>query len=343
MAGYRFEELDGLRGIAALWVVVFHLTYGATPWQHDLPGTLAPFTVNIEGLLAVDLFFVISGFVICMTVERSRTVLDFAASRFARLFPVYWAAVVISTAVGVLLPLPQTPVTVGQGIVNLTMLQAYIGVHSVDHSYWSLAVELGFYGLMAAVLLAGERRRIETLGLAWVLAGFVSTHLLQYLGFVLPWRISTALALPYASLFYAGILFYRIRTDRFTWWRAGGVALCLALRIAFASPLTIAIECAIFATFALCVANKLPMLRARPLLFFGAISYSLYVVHQPLGYRLQLGFYALGAPPWLNLAASLGVLVAVATVLTYAVERPGTRLIRRAYANRRFLVSATVV
>jgi peptidoglycan/LPS O-acetylase OafA/YrhL len=339
VAGKRFEELDSLRGIAALWVVVFHLTYGLSHfWLRDRPelsGAITPFAADIEGPVAVDLFFVISGFVICMTVERSRTVVDFAASRFARLFPVYWMAVAISTAVGVLLPSPQLPVTPGQGIVNLTMLQDYIGVNPVDPSYWSLSIELGFYGLMATLLLAGQRHRIETFGIAWVTMAFVSPRLLGYLGFAIPWRVSTALALAYANLFYAGILFFRIRTDRFTWWRAGGVVLCLVLRIAFASPMTIALECAIFAAFALCVANRLPVLRARPLLFFGAISYSLYVVHQPLGYRVELAFHALGAPPWLNLAATLGTLLAISSTLTYTVERPATRLIRRIYANWR--------
>jgi peptidoglycan/LPS O-acetylase OafA/YrhL len=107
-------------------------------------------------------------------------------------------------------------------------------------------------------------------------------------------------------------------------------------------PIPAAIEGAIFATFALSIADRLPVLRARPLLFLGAISYSLYVVHQPLGFRLQLGFYALGAPPWLNLAATLGTLIAIATVLTYTVERPGARLIRQAYANRQLSVPAPV-
>lgn len=335
----RFEELDGLRGIAALWVVLFHLTGGlAHFWlrgQSALADAVVPFTANIEGTLAVDLFFIISGFVICMTLDRSRTVLDFAASRFARLFPAYWMAVAISVAVGMALPLPQLPVTAVQGAVNLTMLQDYLGVRAVDPSYWSLSIELGFYALMAVVLLTGQRRRIEALGLAWVLVAFASNDLLPQLGVTLPWRVLTGLAFRYAGLFYAGILFYRIRTERFTWWRVAGIAIGFATRVAFLPPKMIAIECGILLTVSLAMAGRLPILRTRPLLFLGTISYSLYLVHQPLGVRLMLGLHALGGAAWLNLAATLVMLIGLATVMTYAVERPGTRLLRRLYANWR--------
>jgi peptidoglycan/LPS O-acetylase OafA/YrhL len=334
----RFEELDGLRGIAAVWVVIFHLTFGLgylwLPDQPSLVAAITPFAFNLEGLLAVDLFFIISGFVICMTMERSATVLDFLTSRFARLFPAYWAAVAVALAIGIYMPSPQLPVTFGQGIVNLSMAQAYLGVPSVNPSFWSLAVELGFYGLMTLIMLTNQRNNVDTLGLVWVLLGFVSTHLLPLVDFALPWRLSTALVLEHASLFYAGILFYRIRTDRLTLQRAGGIALCLALRTSFASLTTTAIECIIFGIFALCVSDRLPILRARPLLFLGTISYSLYVVHQPLSFRIQLGLHALGATPWLNLGATFSVLVAISAALTYCIERPGGRIIRRIAALR---------
>jgi peptidoglycan/LPS O-acetylase OafA/YrhL len=69
------------------------------------------------------------------------------------------------------------------------------------------------------------------------------------------------------------------------------------------------------------------------MLFFGGISYSMYLVHRPLGFRLQLLFHALGAAPWLNLAATIGVVTAAATVLTYCVERPGTQVLRRLFGT----------
>ena len=104
----RFPELDGLRGIAALWVVLFHYTFGvANHWlKHDLSlaAQVTPWNASIDGLRAVDLFFIVSGFVIFMTLDSSKSLLDFVVSRFARLFPAYWFSVLLTSTVVILIP-----------------------------------------------------------------------------------------------------------------------------------------------------------------------------------------------------------------------------------------------
>src|SRR2546430_2652712 len=91
----RFAELDLLRGVAALWVVLFHYTTQYSrlyvPDRRDLLGFEFP-----DGTLGVYLFFMISGFVIFMTLHRSERPLDFVVSRFARLYPAYWAGIVLT-------------------------------------------------------------------------------------------------------------------------------------------------------------------------------------------------------------------------------------------------------
>src|SRR5262249_27508709 len=148
----RFFELDGLRGIAASWVMLFHYTIGVSYWLRNSPELISkvtPSTVNIEGLLAVDLFFIISGFVIFMTVEQCRTVWDFVVSRFARLYPAFWVAATLTSLVAIAMPSPMQPIGVLKVLANLTMLQAYLGVESIETVYWYLAFEFGFYFLMA--------------------------------------------------------------------------------------------------------------------------------------------------------------------------------------------------
>lgn len=336
LPGRRLDELDGLRGLAALWVVVFHLTTGLTFWlpgQPELWSEMVPFTFNVEGLLAVHLFFIISGFVICLTVEWSRTPLDFIVSRFARLYLVFWPAVALAVAVGVLAPSPRFPVTAGDGIVNLTMLHSYLGVRSVNPSFWSLDVELGFYGLMIVALCTGMQRRLEILGLAWVLVAYLLTAVLPKFGLAMPWRFSIGFALEFAGLFYSGLLFFYIWSDKFTWWRGIGIALCLVLRVSILPWRLAFIECAIFLLFTLAIAGRLPVLRTRPLVLLGAVSYSLYVVHQPLRFRIQLWLHAAGLPSWLNFVATLGLLIALSALLTFTVERPVGRFIRAGYAR----------
>jgi peptidoglycan/LPS O-acetylase OafA/YrhL len=95
----RAAALDGLRLIAALSVAVFHFVDawsvdGYHSHLHFFPTMARP---AAYGFLGVDLFFIISGFVICMS-GWGRSVADFAASRVARLFPAYWFAILATTA-----------------------------------------------------------------------------------------------------------------------------------------------------------------------------------------------------------------------------------------------------
>src|SRR5438105_3648135 len=119
----RFQELDGLRGLAALSIVLFH--YLSRYDQIYTPRGDVPFGFSY-GANGVALFFVISGFVIFMTLKRCKTALDFLVSRFSRLFPAYWAAALLTYAVGSVSPLPEQHYTITQLLFNGTMLQGFM-------------------------------------------------------------------------------------------------------------------------------------------------------------------------------------------------------------------------
>jgi hypothetical protein len=92
----RLRELDSLRGIAAVCVLLFHLSYHTDPYRQ--------FPIQFPwGHYGVELFFVISGFVILMTLERSASRTEFVISRVTRLYPTYWCAVLFTTCVLALL------------------------------------------------------------------------------------------------------------------------------------------------------------------------------------------------------------------------------------------------
>lgn len=333
----RVVELDSLRGIAALWVVIFHMSYGVDRVWRTLhagqPNPVSPFTLNIEGMLAVDLFFLISGFVITMTVERSASWRSFAVSRISRLYPAYWAAVLISAAVIALMPLDQPRPGAVQIAANLTMLHLYLRQPNIDPSYWSLAVELGFYLLVGVLLVLGQLRRIEAFAALWMLAGAGATLLLPALGHALPWRITTGLALPWSGLFTSGIFFYHMRRSGWHWRGVAVILFALITRAATLAPHAMLIEAGIFASFALFAGGRLPWLRAAPLLFLGQISYSLYLIHQPMAVRLEFLLHELGLPRWPGFALALAVVLAAATLLNRAVEQPSSRACRRALAS----------
>ena len=154
----RLVELDGLRGLAALSVVLFHLT---TRFDRVYGHVTAPLLSHPLGHYGVQFFFGLSGFVIFMTLKRTQRPADFIVSRASRLFPAYWAAIAITTAVvafGALPDLRQSPAVV---LLNLTMLEGFVGKPYVDGVYWTLTVELAFYVCMFALFLLRGLKRIE--------------------------------------------------------------------------------------------------------------------------------------------------------------------------------------
>jgi peptidoglycan/LPS O-acetylase OafA/YrhL len=101
----RVAVLDGLRLVAALAVAGYHLTVawrvdGVHPPAYFLPVAAH---VTVYGFLGVELFFLVSGFVIAMS-GWGRPLGAFFASRVSRLYPAYWAAVVVTTLVVLVAP-----------------------------------------------------------------------------------------------------------------------------------------------------------------------------------------------------------------------------------------------
>lgn len=116
--GVRLQSLDIVRGFAALAVVLYHYS---VMLPHFAPGAQPiPFAFS-RGGYGVHLFFVVSGFVILMSLERS-TARQFLVSRFTRLYPVYWLACFLTFAVLTLSRSIPYDVTVRTFLVNLTML-----------------------------------------------------------------------------------------------------------------------------------------------------------------------------------------------------------------------------
>jgi len=140
--------LDGLRLCAALGVVAYHFTgfepgvrkAWGVPATQAFPGLTQ---VTSYGWLGVELFFLISGFVICMSCW-DRDAGAFFRSRVIRLFPAYWAAVAVTFTVVALFS-DFDRVSMPDALLNLTMLNRPLGVKSIDSVYWTLWVEACFY------------------------------------------------------------------------------------------------------------------------------------------------------------------------------------------------------
>jgi len=323
----RIPQLDVLRGLAAMWVVLSHFF---PHWQTHLGP--APIVVpNAWGYYAVELFFVISGFVILMSLEKCRTVLDFAVLRFSRLYPAYWASLILATAIGVLLF--NDEFWPRGFLVNLTMLQEFFRISHFDVVYWSLTVEIAFYFNVAWLFALGLQRRIVPVVVVWL-----TLSLLWALWYRDPadetrdWP-AMLLALDYAPFFSIGILYYEASRKGWSYSLIALIAAALAVQAVIAGWTGLIVAAVVTTLVGLALHGHLRILVTRPTLALGAISYCLYLVHRNLGYHMLDALHVQGWRPAIAVPTVIGAAVAIATLLTYCVERPISRRIRKTYAR----------
>ena len=327
----RLGSLDALRGLAALGVVLFHyLPYYDKLFGHefDIPQLLTD--TLLFGRYGVHLFFILSGFVIFMTLERTRNATWFGLARAVRLLPALWTGIILTFVSVHILGPESRAVSFETALLNATLLHEYFGAEHVDGAYWSLVVEVTFYSWMA--LLFYTLRDWSKLRLAfwvWMLASYAGVIWWKQIPEGVEFLVKDLMFVKYAPLFIGGMLIYRIyRYGRPIMADAALLALGVSHGLfAYKMPYSLfVLGC--FTVFALAVAGRLNWLANRPLLWLGSLSYSLYLVHQNIGYGVISWSYSAGLPGWLGVSLALGTAFLLASLIHYTVEKPALRRFR---------------
>ncbi|MEV0384604.1 acyltransferase [Nonomuraea sp. NPDC050643] len=336
-------ELDLLRFLAALAVVAFHyLVAYASVWG-DRPAELFPALAPIAGLgiLGVELFFIISGFVILMSVW-GRGLGAFARSRLVRLYPAYWLSLAaIAALYGLTGAKALDPkLSPGDYLVNATMFQRLFKITDASGVYWSLWAELRFYLLMAILVIIGVTygRVLVFIGL-WLAAAFAAGQLDNDL-------LNEIVMPDYAPYFAAGMALYLIHKHGSAWlpwlYVAAGYALSIGSaldrvhrRIDLAGfknmPVTdTSVIITITLIYVVTAVVALGVLRLKPsrlLTALGGTTYPLYLFHSVVAVAL-IPLLTGDMPPW----AVATVTTLAAILLSYLVysfaERPIQRLLK---------------
>ena len=207
-ADLRIAELDILRFFATLSILFHHYL----AWYSvDFPQG----SVLIDGLfrlakyafVCLPLFFLISGFVIVVSA-MNRSARRFAIGRIVRLYPVYWLCVTLTAVYALLSGVGEiATVDLKTYLVNLTMLQSFLGIGHVDVVYWTLAVELQFYLLILVLMWCGVLQRVRV----WLAIWTVLT--VTYMTFRQPFFMGWVIDPWYSPFFLGGIACAMMRRE----------------------------------------------------------------------------------------------------------------------------------
>jgi peptidoglycan/LPS O-acetylase OafA/YrhL len=260
------------------------------------------------GIFGVELFCIISGFVIFMTLDRRPSPRDFGVARLARLYPAFLVSMLVTTL------LIGEPIATGRVLANLTMVPAAFGQSQLDGSYWSPLYELGFHVLAGLASIVFRWRQPERPCAVWLAAELLVRAVFH--GVPLG-PLMTVTQTSFAHLFVIGIMLYRLRVGQVTPLTVPLLTLSIAMALygpaAGIGPMFKLEYVGIIAALSLLVwlatIRFARFLCVMPLRFFGRISYPLYLVHQAAGFVLLDRLHALGLG--LNLAVAITMAAAV--------------------------------
>jgi peptidoglycan/LPS O-acetylase OafA/YrhL len=322
-----------LRFLAALSVFLLHEFSTLVDYEY-IPRTLGFLqSVTQYGYLGVNLFFLISGFVITLSSE-GRTFGQFVSARFIRLYPVFWMCVSISSLFIVFTSQDQK-VSLTEYLANLTMVPGFFGGYSfIDGVYWTLQLELKFYVLIALIVLFKPFITISLQKVASIASLLLAYDALSYYstisatgGFVS--SIFYFNNQSYTQYFIAGILFYGIYKKDTRQYHYVSLFVCYVTALLqvvgkSAHPFVVtAIITTFFIVFLLLALRKITNNIFPPLFFgqdsriilikLGALTYPLYLLHNKLTLPIILTFNNYGVPPFL--AGPLYIFVLMSAVL----------------------------
>ncbi len=325
----RFQELDALRGIAAVLVVFFHFTVGKNGYDRY-------FKIGITG---VDLFFIISGFVIFMSLQHINNSIDFVINRVSRLYPTYWASVSFTFFLFTVYAIYKHTFSYKDIIIymgNLTMFQYYLNIPDLDGPYWTMIIEMVFY---ISILLLFQFKLLKYLNIIYVIT-CVTTVILTRFFWTSEWvrlLLKWIPLLQFLPLFFAGTIFYNLYTDsgntkknyililfcmicQLLLFPYVGRSSVILSQYAYSIILTV-----YFLLFVLFVNRKLGFIVNRTTLFFGKISFALYLIHQyiSLGFIIPSFHNQMHINFWVTCCLiDLPIIVAIATLITYKIDIP---------------------
>lgn len=347
-----YYGLDGIRFFSAFAVVTFHLGFYCWASEYSSISSIFAGAAKFEALtpvawmgwVGVQIFFVISGFVIANSANGA-TPFGFLRSRLIRLWPAAWICASVTLIVRLMTGENFLP---SLDIEYLRSLVLWPRGAWIDGAYWSLAVEIGFYALVFCLLLTANFRRLPLLawGLTLVSGAYLSVAMLKQMGVIAPGGWFDVIAghaelfpLRHGVFFSIGIWLWMLsnRSLPGSAWPGLGLAFAFGIleiemramemqtfeaTIAAAQPLIAPVIVWLIAVGVIIACTRRPEMftprtetgRAR-LKLAGKVTYPLYLVHSAAGAATMRWLIVSGMPPYLALLASIATVLGIATLV----------------------------
>lgn len=269
-----------------------------------------------------------------------RSLGEFFVSRIVRLYPAYWAAILLIAAVQFLLPLPGVqPPKIGTILVNLSMFSIPAKAPLMTTVVWTLWVEMCFYLIFSIVVWRGlTYRRVVFFCLFWLIGSLIANSASDA-------TLNTILQPAFSTYFIAGIaiyLMYRFGPTMLTW----GIVISCWLLSMFAVQQRIAdnrkpmvelslawwpaqLLVTVFFLLMLALAfGWFDRIRARWLTTLGAMTYPIYLIHWTVGYAV-IERLSPKVPAWPLLFGTIALLMLLSWLIHRWVEKPLAPLLKR--------------
>lgn len=359
----RIVLLDAFRCLAILYVMLFHYTFRWTPpYDHINFYPYKQWYGNLfsNGNFGVSFFFCISGFVISFTLEKTESIKAFIKNRFIRLFPPLLLCTIITfVTIHFLDPENLLPAyhLARNFLPSLTLINPVLYKRAfntdfwwLDGSYWSLWVEIQFYMLSSILYFSNKKKYFTNILIAALLISLVRTVLVTFttgnshLPVHLPakvreeivfWIVNGFNLTLHIPFFAAGVVFHKLYKDHTITDKTSKFLVALTLLVTFINARSLMVFILIIAMHILFLLmiykpRALNFLNNSFLIRLGVLSYTMYLIHEPIGifsikhfgpYLGSLSFLA----PWIMI--TLVILFAELSYRTY--EKKTHRFLKR--------------
>lgn len=336
----KIGSVNALRFIAAIFVVFYHFAF--VYYNTELSYVDVPILRYLfqYGYLGVDIFFIISGFVISLSAE-GRGAYGFFKSRIGRLYPMFWVSAIVTSLFllfgGYLI---HSDLSWSRFWVNMTMIPTILfdksSIDFLDGSYWTLAIEMKFYFVIFLLLIFKQFKRIENFSI------FLSFIILLSAIFS---NIKVDSDIIWIPNFLAGVLFYKIYKNGLNNWRIFALMNTFIASLIFAanrapyltegyktifSTTTISLYILIFyILFLLISLNKIRISNNKYVNTLGLLTFPVYLLHQQIAKIMFTYSDIQNTPLYISFTFILAFIFVISFLVHKIFERRGRIIVEK--------------